>query len=82
RPPMSAVCVRYLPAGGDPDRSVGLHAEVARRIEESGRFWIATTQLKGKTYFRINPVNFRTRTEHMEELFALLARECQAAFTG
>ena len=78
-PPMSAVCIRYLPVEDDPARAARLHAEVARRVEESGRFWIATTQLKGKTYFRINPVNFRTRTEHMDELFAFLVRECQAA---
>jgi len=51
---------------------------VAQRVEQGGRFWISTTELKGKTWFRINPVNFRTRSAHMEELFALLQRECQA----
>jgi hypothetical protein len=38
-----------------------LHAQVARRVEQSGKFWIPTTELKGKTWLRINPVNFRTR---------------------
>jgi hypothetical protein len=52
---------------------------VARRIEQSGRFWISTTELKGKTWFRINPVNFRTRQEHMDQLFDLLASECRAS---
>jgi hypothetical protein len=46
------------------------------RVEQSGKFWISTTELKGKTWFRINPVNFRTRTEHMEQLLALLEQEC------
>lgn len=39
--------------------------------------WISTTELKGKTWFRINPVNFRTRAEHMEQLLALVEQECR-----
>jgi aromatic-L-amino-acid/L-tryptophan decarboxylase len=79
RPPMSAICIRFK--GGDLDEaeSKDLHAEVAQRVERSGRFWISTTELKGKTWFRINPVNFRTRQEHMEQLFELLQQECRAA---
>ena len=50
-----------------------------QRVEESGKFWISTTELKGKSWFRINPVNFRTRPEHMEQLLALLERECRSA---
>ena len=79
-PPMSAICIRYC--GGDPDpaESKRLHALVVDRIEKSGKFWISTTELKGKTWFRINPVNFRTRTEHMDQLFAVLEKECGDAF--
>ncbi len=77
-PPMSAICIRYRGAGLSGAESKNLHAEVAQRVEQSGRFWISTTELKGKTWFRINPVNFRTRQEHMEELFALLQQECRA----
>ena len=81
-PPMSAICIRFT--GGDLNfaDSKALHAEVAQRVEQSGRFWMSTTELKGKTWFRINPVNFRTREEHMEELFALLEKECGAALRG
>jgi aromatic-L-amino-acid decarboxylase len=101
RPRMSAVCIRYDPAGraralphtrpgveqpfraadGGIDEAVlaALHADVARAIEDSGRFWISTTRLKGRTWFRVNPVNFRTRMEHIDELFHLLARECRRA---
>jgi aromatic-L-amino-acid decarboxylase len=80
-PVMSAVCVRYEPPGAAPDepRSAALHARVARAVEASGRFWISTTALKGKTHFRINPVNLQTREEHMDELVALLRKECRAA---
>jgi len=81
-PPMSAVCIRYR----SPDLSEAelstLHAEVARRVERSGEFWISTTELKGHTWFRINPVNFRTRLEHMDALLELLTRECAAIASG
>ena len=82
QPPMSAICIRYR--GADPDEAMSkdLHAQVVRRVEQSGKFWISTTELKGKTWFRINPVNFRTRTEHMEQLLTLLEQECRSAFPG
>jgi len=81
RPAMSAICIRYTPAG-DGDEAARLHAEVARRVEAGGRFWISTTVLKGRSWFRINPVNFRTRAEHMDELFLLLRRECESVRGG
>jgi glutamate/tyrosine decarboxylase-like PLP-dependent enzyme len=78
-PPLSAICIRYRGADLDPAQSRELHTEVARRIEASGKFWFSTTELKGKMYFRISPVNFRTRTEHMDQLLACLERECHSA---
>ena len=78
KPLMSAVCIGYRREDMDATREAELHAHVARRVEESGRFWISTTALKGKTWFRINPVNFATRLEHMDGLFELLCRECAA----
>jgi len=82
RPPMSAICIRYKGCG--PSEAARLHADVVRRIEQGGRFWISTTELKGRIWFRINPVNFRTRPEHIDELLALLERECKqvAACSG
>ncbi len=77
-PPMSAICIRYKNPNLTETDSKELHAEVARRVEQGGRFWISTTELKGQSWFRINPVNFRTRQEHMEQLFALLQEECRA----
>jgi glutamate/tyrosine decarboxylase-like PLP-dependent enzyme len=78
-PPMSAICIRYRGANLDEADSKELHAEVARRVEQSGIFWFSTTELKGKTWFRINPVNFRTRTEHMDQVLAFLEQECHSA---
>lgn len=79
-PPMSAICIRFKGAALSEAESKGLHAGVAQRLEQSGRFWISTPELKGKTWFRINPVNFRTRQEHMDELFNLLRSECRDIF--
>jgi aromatic-L-amino-acid decarboxylase len=77
-PRMSAICIRYKGAELCESESKNLHAEVAQRVEQSGHFWISTTELKGRSWFRINPVNFRTRQEHIEQLFALLQQECRA----
>src|SRR6201987_3708181 len=77
-PPMSAIAIRFTGVALSEPESKQLHAEVAQRVEQSGRFWISTSELKGKTWFRINPVNFRTRQQHMEELFHFLRQECCA----
>jgi aromatic-L-amino-acid/L-tryptophan decarboxylase len=82
RPPMSAICIRFTGASLNEADSKKLHAAVAQRVEQSGRFWMSTTELKGKTWFRINPVNFRTREEHMRELFEMLEKECHAFVRG
>jgi aromatic-L-amino-acid/L-tryptophan decarboxylase len=79
KPQMSAICIRYSLADLNEAGSKKLHAEVVRRVEEGGKFWISTTELKGKTWFRINPVNFRTRAEHMDQLLAMLEQECRSA---
>ena len=78
QPPMSAICIRYQGVPMTENDSKKLHAEVAQRVEQDGRYWMSTTELKGKSYFRINPVNFRTRQEHMDGLFALLRQECES----
>jgi aromatic-L-amino-acid/L-tryptophan decarboxylase len=77
-PPMSAICIRYYHAHLNDADAKRLHAEVVERVAKSGKFWISTTELKGKTWFRINPVNFRTRAEHMQQLLNLLRDECRS----
>jgi aromatic-L-amino-acid/L-tryptophan decarboxylase len=79
KPLMSAICIRYQPQGVEEERLTRIHQEVARRIEEGGKFWISTTVLKGLHWFRINPVNFRTRLSHMDELMETLKQECKKA---
>jgi aromatic-L-amino-acid decarboxylase len=75
---MYAICIRYQPGDLDEEQLDQIHREVVRRIEKGGRFWISTTVLKGQSYFRINPVNFRTRASHMEALLEEIKRECES----
>jgi len=78
-PPMSAACVRYVPAGAlSPEAVRELHHRVVERVERGGEFWIGTTVLKGETWFRACTVNFRTTLAHIECLMQLLDEECAA----
>jgi glutamate/tyrosine decarboxylase-like PLP-dependent enzyme len=76
KPLMSAVCVRFIAGNLSQENRSVLHGKVVRRVEESGKFWIATTIMKGVTWFRINPVNLRTENHHMKELYTFLKKEC------
>lgn len=78
-PEMSAVCARYKSDDLTNDQLSKLHIEVASRIEREGNFWFATTVLKGKTWFRINPVNIYTTTETIDALFKTLQQYCKEA---
>lgn len=80
-PKMSAICIRYTGASlpfkeWSNEDFARLHHEVAARIEKEGHFWFATTVLKGKTWFRINPVNIHTTIQTMEGLFNTLQQYC------
>ena len=77
-PQMSAVCIRYLADEFTDEQLTKLHHETASRIEKGGQFWFATTQMKGKTWFRINPVNIHTKIEHMKALYQVLKKTCEA----
>lgn len=76
-PRMSAVCVRYVPERDlTPKQIAELHHEAVGRVERSGKFWIGTTHLKGRVWFRACPVNFRTTLAHMDRLMGLLEKVC------
>lgn len=79
-PVMSAICLRYRKPGISNAQRTQLHRDVAARIEQEGRFWFATTEMKGHAWFRVNPVNLYTTRETMEQLFATLQDYCDAAY--
>ncbi len=76
-PRMSAICIRYKNENLSNEELTKLHRDVAARIEKEGLFWFATTELKGKTWFRINPVNINTTIETVEALFKTLQEYCK-----
>ncbi|MEP6597524.1 MAG: pyridoxal-dependent decarboxylase [Ginsengibacter sp.] len=75
-PKMSAISIRYKAEDLTNEEITRLHNEVAARIEKEGNFWFATTILKGKIWFRINPVNIYTTIETMVALFKTLQQYC------
>lgn len=78
-PMMSAICICYKADDLSKKQLSKLHYDVAARIESEGQFWFATTQMKGQTWFRINPVNIHTTQHHMEELYRVLKQYCKEA---
>jgi glutamate/tyrosine decarboxylase-like PLP-dependent enzyme len=76
-PVMSAVCLHYKTPQLTTEQNKQLHFFVTERIESEGKFWFATTIMKGKTWFRINPVNIYTKMEHMDNLFKTLQEYCR-----
>jgi glutamate/tyrosine decarboxylase-like PLP-dependent enzyme len=76
-PVMSAICIRFLSDEITEEQLKKLHFKVASEIEKEGKFWFATTEMKGKTWFRINPVNIHTTSHHMEELYGALKEKCR-----
>ncbi len=77
QPKMSATCIRYINEALTNNELTQLHQEVAARIEREGNFWFATTELKGTTWFRINPVNIYTTIETIDSLFNTLKKYCK-----
>jgi glutamate/tyrosine decarboxylase-like PLP-dependent enzyme len=79
KPNMSAVSIRYKAEDLTNEEITHLHHEVAARIEKEGNFWFATTILKGKIWFRINPVNIYTTIKTIDALFNTLQQYCSEA---
>ena len=75
-PVMSAVCLHYRTPQLSEEENKQFHFLVAERIESEGKFWFATTIMKGKTWFRINPVNIYTKMETVNDLFKTLQAYC------
>jgi len=80
-PEMSAICIRYRSDDLSKQQLSKLHYEVAAQIEREGQFWFATTEMKGKTWFRINPVNIHTTQQHMQQLYEVLKQKCKQVET-
>lgn len=75
--PWPVACFRVTdPGSGDPD---AFHTRVARRVQDSGRAYLATVAVRGRTVLRACLCNYRTTEDDLD----LLIREVlHAADTG
>ena len=73
-PQLSTICFRHLPDGGEGGEvDVDEHnLDLARRIREDGRVFLAEAVVDGRTCLRVCFVNFRTRREDLDTVLATL----------
>jgi len=65
--PLNVVCFRYDPGGLGEAELDRLNTELAERIQEDGRFMVGATDFGGRVALRPTIVNWRTRSEDVEE---------------
>jgi glutamate/tyrosine decarboxylase-like PLP-dependent enzyme len=67
---LSIVCFRYVPRA--PGAGDGLQEAIAEELLRSGRAFLSTTRLSGRTTLRLCFVNWRTTAADVEEVIATL----------
>ncbi len=70
RPQANIVCFRVLSPPQDPDV---LNREVLKKLAADGRFYIVSTTVGGRFYFRVSLMNPQTTPADLEELLATIA---------
>jgi glutamate/tyrosine decarboxylase-like PLP-dependent enzyme len=74
RPELSVVCFRHLPEGRDGDDRLGrdaidVHQDALQAaLERSGRGFLTTTRLRGRTWLRAGILNYMATEADMETL--------------
>jgi glutamate/tyrosine decarboxylase-like PLP-dependent enzyme len=72
RPELSVVCFRHVPAGGrekaDPLALDRHQDRLQRALEVSGRGWVSTTRLRGRTYLRAGVMNYLSTEDDVRAL--------------
>ena len=83
-PDLSVVCFRHLPTGRDgvdaaSQAEIDVHQDVLQAaLEESGRGFLTTTRLRGRTWLRAGILNYMATEADMDTLLSDL-RELSAA---
>jgi aromatic-L-amino-acid/L-tryptophan decarboxylase len=73
-PELSVVCFRSVPAGMN-DAALDEHQRRLQRVLEiSGRGWVSTTTLRGRTWLRAGVVNYLSTAADADGVVELLAR--------
>ena len=71
---LGILCFRAHPRGVDNAAALDkLNAEILQRVNESGKFFISSTRIRGTFSLRICPIGHRTRESDMRELIAMVA---------
>jgi glutamate/tyrosine decarboxylase-like PLP-dependent enzyme len=79
-PELSVVCFRHLPAGRDAADTVGrdaidVHQDALQAaLERSGRGFLTTTRLRGRTWLRAGILNYMATEADLDELLDDLRR--------
>lgn len=69
---LSIVCFRHVPAGLSPEQLDAHQQALTERLARTGRGFISTTRLHGRTTLRFCFVNWRTTAADVEEIIGLL----------
>jgi glutamate/tyrosine decarboxylase-like PLP-dependent enzyme len=69
---LSTLCFRYTAAGLAESRLDELNRRICEQVQQTGRVFLATTQLAGRTAQRLCFVNWRTTAADVEEVVGLL----------
>jgi aromatic-L-amino-acid decarboxylase len=70
---LSTLCFRYAPASIEANRLDELNRQICAELEKTGRAFLATTRLGGRTPLRYCFVNWRTTTADVEEIVSTLS---------
>jgi aromatic-L-amino-acid/L-tryptophan decarboxylase len=73
---LNVCCLRYAPAGVDPEAQDALNRQIARHLQLEGKVVFSTTRLLGRTYLRAAIVNQRTRDEDIDFAIAAVRQAC------
>jgi glutamate/tyrosine decarboxylase-like PLP-dependent enzyme len=85
-PDLSIVCFRHVPGGRDREATLDAAAldayqdRLQRALEVSGRGWVSTTKLRGRTYLRAGLVNHLSTQDDVDRVLdTLRTSSAQAA---
>jgi len=84
-PELSVVCFRHVPADLGPDHLDAYQDRLQVALEVSGRAWVSTTRLHGRTYLRAGIVNYLSTpadVDRMLETLVRLAPQVEAGLRG
>ena len=78
--PLQTVCMRHVPPelAGDEDALAAHNQAIADAINASGRYYLATSILKGQKIIRVSIGAMATELRHIKDLWELL-QECASA---